>query len=140
MPFNMRTFYAALACNLGYVAAYTEQALLDQVVDLPGADGLDIQFNQFSGYLQVESGGVKNMHYWFVESMHVDPVDAPVAFWTNGTATRTQDHLFYLTHFFAIFKGGPGCSGLLGFMTEMGPFQPTADLSLKMNEYAWNQV
>ena len=36
------------------------------------------------------------MHYWFVESME-DPANAPVAFWTNG---------------------GPGCSGLLGFMTE----------------------
>lgn len=45
---------------------------------------------------RVITGGSKEMHYWFVESME-DPANAPVAFWTNG---------------------GPGCSGLLGFMTE----------------------
>ena len=90
MLFDTRTFYASLAWTLGCVSAYTEQALLDQVVDLPGTDGLDIQFNQFSGYLQVESGGLNNMHYWFVESMHVDPAEAPVAFWTNGKVSSCQ--------------------------------------------------
>lgn len=60
----------------------------------------------------------KNMHYWFVESMN-DPAKDPVAFWSNG---------------------GPGCSGLIGFMTEQGPFRPNADMSLSFNEYAWNQV
>jgi hypothetical protein len=74
--------------------AYTEQALADQVTNLPGAEKLELGFNQFSGYLTVD--GSKEMHYWFVESME-DPANAPVAFWTNG---------------------GPGCSGLLGFMTE----------------------
>ncbi|RYG65898.1 S10 family peptidase [archaeon] len=54
----------------------------------------------------------------FVESMN-QPTTDPLAFWTNG---------------------GPGCSGLIGFMTEQGPFRPNADLTLKMNEYAWNQV
>lgn len=57
------------------------------------------------------------MHYWFVESMS-NPATDPVAFWTNG---------------------GPGCSGLIGFMTEQGPFRPLEDGSLKMNDYAWNQ-
>jgi carboxypeptidase C (cathepsin A) len=27
-----------------------------------------------------------------------------------------------------------------GFMTEQGPFKPNADLSLSLNEYAWNQI
>lgn len=40
-----------------------------------------------------------------------------VAFWTNG---------------------GPGCSGLIGFLTEQGPFRPKADLSLTMNQFSWN--
>lgn len=57
------------------------------------------------------------MHYWMVESMS-DPANSPTAFWTNG---------------------GPGCSGLIGFMTEQGPFRPNADKTLTLNEYAWNQ-
>jgi len=49
-----------------------------------------------------------------------NPTADPLAFWTNG---------------------GPGCSGLIGFMTEMGPFRPNADGTLKSNyDYAWNKV
>jgi len=105
-----------VASLLGTQATYTDEALADQITDLPGAENLDINFNQFSGYLTVD--GTKQMHYWFVESMN-DPANSPVAFWTNG---------------------GPGCSGLLGFLTEQGPFRPNKDMSLSMNEYAWNQV
>jgi carboxypeptidase C (cathepsin A) len=38
------------------------------------------------------------MHYWFVESENAPDTD-PLAFWTNG---------------------GPGCSGMIGFLTEQG--------------------
>ena len=37
-------------------------------------------------------------------------------------------------------NGGPGCSGLIGFFTEQGPFKPMKDGSLSMNEFAWNKV
>ena len=105
-----------LALQAAFGAAYTPEALADQVTNLPGAEGLDIKFNQFSGYLTVN--GTKNMHYWMVESMG-NPSTDPVTFWTNG---------------------GPGCSGLLGFLGEQGPFRPQKDLSLKFNEYSWNTV
>lgn len=106
--------FAAFATSS--VSGYTEKALADQVTNLPGAENLDIPFNQFSGYLNISE--TKQMHYWMVESMN-DPATDPIAFWTNG---------------------GPGCSGLLGFMSEQGPFRPQKDMSLAFNDYAWNKV
>jgi carboxypeptidase C (cathepsin A) len=37
-------------------------------------------------------------------------------------------------------NGGPGCSGLIGFLTEQGPFRPNKDMSIKLNDFAWNKV
>ena len=101
----------------GALADYTPEALKDQVLNLPGAEKLDVNFNQFSGYLNIN--GTKNNHYWLVESTN-NPATDPVAFWTNG---------------------GPGCSGLLGFLTEQGPFRTdNKDLTLSANPYSWNTV
>jgi len=59
------------------------------------------------------------MHYWVVESQ-TDPANDPIAFWTNG---------------------GPGCSGLLGFLTELGPFRTdNKDLTLSLNPWSWNKI
>jgi hypothetical protein len=80
------------------VAAYTDEATRDKIQSLPGAEDLDITFNQFSGYLDIPES--KHMHYWydmmaikhihlsqlicrFVESMN-NPTEDPIAFWTNG--------------------------------------------------------
>ena len=68
----------------------TPEALADQVVNLPGTEGLDIKFNQFSGYLDIPgtSGSLsKHMHYWFVESEQ-NPSSDPLGFWTNGGPVR----------------------------------------------------
>lgn len=111
---------ATVVSTLVGAIEYTKEALADQVLNLPGAEGLVVPFNQFSGYIHLngtKSGTqTKHMHYWLVESMS-DPASSPVAFWTNG---------------------GPGCSGLLGALTEQGPFRPKQDLSLELNPYAWN--
>ena len=112
----MIALIAIFACLGSALADYTPEALADQVFNLPGAENLDFKFNQFSGYLKVNN--TKNLHYWFVESMS-NPAKDPLAFWTNG---------------------GPGCSGLLGFLTEQGPFRPNKDMSLSFNEYTWNSV
>lgn len=78
----------ALLCLsvVSIIAAYTDNAVADQIVNLPGAENLDIDFNQFSGYLQIPGNDPninKNMHYWFVESKS-DPANDPIAVWTNG--------------------------------------------------------
>jgi len=115
-----RTFAATVALVASFAALvrgdYTPEALADEVKNLPGAENLDFNFRQFSGYLKVSD--TKNMHYWFVESSRSPSTD-PVAFWTNG---------------------GPGCSGLLGFLTEQGPFRVNKDMSLKYNPYSWNTI
>jgi carboxypeptidase C (cathepsin A) len=99
-----------------HAVEYGQEALSDEVTELPGLND-EVTFRQFSGYIPVSDSG-KNIHYWFVEAEE-NPETAPVVFWTNG---------------------GPGCSGLLGFMTEMGPFRPQADLSLELNEWRWNKL
>jgi hypothetical protein len=53
----------------------------------------------WSGYMQIDNGK-KNIHYLFVESQN-DPSTDPLILW---------------------FNGGPGCSSMLGFMQEHGPF------------------
>ena len=94
-------FFVTVVCGL-----YTA----DEVINLPGTENLGpLSFKQFSGYLSIPgiNGKLsKNMHYWFVQSESADPTNAPLTFWTNG---------------------GPGCSGLIGFFTEQGPFRPQAD-------------
>jgi carboxypeptidase C (cathepsin A) len=105
-----------LSLPISYAFDYTDEALSDQLITLPGLNW-NPNFNQFSGYLNLE-GTKKFIHYWLVES-ETDPQNAPLVFWTNG---------------------GPGCSGLIGFMTEQGPFRPDIDGNLQPNPYAWNKI
>lgn len=39
----------ALFCSASTAAAYSDRALEDQITNLPGAENLEIDFNQFSG-------------------------------------------------------------------------------------------
>ena len=66
----------------------------------------------------MDIGGGKEIFYWFVESQR-DPSVDPLVLWTNG---------------------GPGCSGLTGFLSEQGPFRAAADGKLTPNRYAWNKI
>lgn len=96
---------------------YTDAAKDDVIHHLPGLHHQP-NFRQFSGYLEVDAEKGRNIFYWFTES-EKDPANAPVLFWTNG---------------------GPGCSGLLGFLTEQGAFRVTRDgQRLEENPYAWNK-
>eukprot|EP01035_Chromulina_nebulosa_P020399 gene20399-26470_t len=70
-------------------------------------------FNIVNGYTE------KALLDQIIDLPENDPANDPLVFWTNG---------------------GPGCSGLIGFMTEQGPFRPLADNTLKLNDYAWNKV
>ena len=96
----------------GARVAYTPAQLKLEITGLPGQPA--VGFRQFSGYVDIPGRG--SLFYWFVESMDA-PKSDPVLLWTNG---------------------GPGCSGLTGFLTEHGPFRPTADGNLALNAHSWN--
>jgi len=93
----------------------TEAALAAHIDYIPGLL-FEPNFLQFSGFLDI--GDSKRIFYWMVESQG-DPANDPVVFWTNG---------------------GPGCSGLLGFLMEMGPYRVNAKLELYENPDAWNKI
>jgi carboxypeptidase C (cathepsin A) len=96
---------------------YTDEAMLDLVTDLPGLS-YDPGFKQFSGYLTVDEDHGRKIHYWYVESQG-SPSEDPVVYWTNG---------------------GPGCSGLLAFGYEHGPYFYSQTGKLSPNPYSWNKV
>eukprot|EP00757_Euglenozoa_sp_SAG-D1_P022446 gene22446-161_t len=93
--------------------------LKDEIVDLPGAP--KVSFKMYSGYLTVDAASGRQLFYMFAESQN-DPASDPVALWLNG---------------------GPGCSSLIGFFDEHGPFRPTfASGGTELEELpaAWNKV
>lgn len=84
-----------------FCSAVNGAAVADKFTSLPdnngGADHV-MASNSYSGYLDVTS--TKKLHYVFVES-ELSPSTDPVVIW---------------------FNGGPGCSSMLGFMQENGPY------------------
>ncbi|RHZ38159.1 hypothetical protein DYB26_005991 [Aphanomyces astaci] len=104
---------AATGVLLAVVAASSPH----KITSLPGYnDAKPINFDQYAGHIPLPSNGQK-MFYWLVES-ESNPSTDPLVLWLNG---------------------GPGCSSLSGFFTELGPFVVQSDLSVKRNPYAWNR-
>lgn len=91
----------------------------DEVKQLPGLDHKP-GFRHFSGYLEADDRKPTNRfwHYWFVESQSGDAANDPLVLWLNG---------------------GPGCSSLLGLLTELGPFRVNPNDTVGPNPYAWNK-
>lgn len=110
--FQLISVFLALSSALEYS---TTAAAGDEITNLPGL-GYEIKFKQYSGYVTLPNA--RQIFYWYVESEN-NPSTDPLLLWTNG---------------------GPGCSGLSGFMTEMGPFRPNKDGTLAPNPYAWNKL
>ena len=74
-------------------------------------------FAVYSGYVSIP-GTNKENHYLLVESQN-DWATDPLIIW---------------------FNGGPGCSSMLAFMQENGPYsQDDATGDLVKNEYSWNR-
>ena len=96
----------------------TPAGLADLVTALPGLPA-SYTGKIYSGFIPLDAAATKKMFYWHVESLSPTQGTDPLVIWTNG---------------------GPGCSGLVGFMTEQGPFRPTADGNLTLNPHSWNHL
>uniref|UniRef100_A0A7S3KQX2 Carboxypeptidase n=1 Tax=Euplotes crassus TaxID=5936 RepID=A0A7S3KQX2_EUPCR len=71
----------------------------------------------YSGYLEIPNKQRK-LHYVFAESQN-DPATDPLVIW---------------------FNGGPGCSSMLGFIQEHGPYSmPDGDPNFYENPNSWNK-
>lgn len=96
----------------------SKEAQSDLITSLPGLSSREMaKRRMFSGYIPVD-GSNRELFYWFIESDH-GLANRPVILWTNG---------------------GPGCSGLLGLLTEQGPFYPGKHGKLIPNDYAWTRL
>lgn len=101
-----------------YTAAQSNQMSRKQSDRIWGLPGLtyNLNFRQYSGYLTGVPGNY--LHYWLVESQS-NPISDPLVLWLNG---------------------GPGCSSLMGLLSELGPFHPNPDgKTLFDNAYSWNK-
>jgi cathepsin A (carboxypeptidase C) len=109
-------FYTSWLLAWSFVSLCSGAPAEDEVTSLPGLN-FQINFRQYSGYL--DGGGGRQLHYWFVESQN-EPATDPVVLWLTG---------------------GPGCSSLIGFLAENGPFHVLDDGSaLYNNTYSWNTI
>ncbi|XP_022107550.1 lysosomal protective protein-like [Acanthaster planci] len=105
--------FVQMQVSLGPISA---QPTADEVKSLPGLSG-PLSSKQYSGYLQ--ASGTIRLHYWFVESQG-KPAEDPVLLWLNG---------------------GPSCSSISGYLTELGPYWVNSDgKTLSANDFSWNKV
>lgn len=110
--FILFTFATLAALSLGQATSQTFLGSQDEVTSLPGLS-FKPKFRHYSGYL--ETVNQTYLHYWFFESQN--STNDPVVLWLNG---------------------GPGCSSVLGSLTEQGPINIKPDGRLVENAYAWN--
>jgi len=100
---------------LGIAVAKIGTAEEDFVAEMPLIGALLTK--TYSGYLAVGDSKTKELHYVLVESQNSPRTD-PLLIWYNG---------------------GPGCSSLLGFMQENGPYIiDDGEKLIQPNPAPWN--
>ena len=90
----------------------------DKVTTLNALPGWpdEADFGIYSGFIQIPTTS-KSIHYVFLESQK-NATEDPIVIW---------------------FNGGPGCSSMLGFLQETGPYVlMDGGTNYTKNEYAWN--
>eukprot|EP01090_Pellita_catalonica_P021974 TRINITY_DN8373_c0_g2_i1.p1 TRINITY_DN8373_c0_g2~~TRINITY_DN8373_c0_g2_i1.p1 ORF type:complete len:478 (-),score=46.60 TRINITY_DN8373_c0_g2_i1:69-1502(-) len=99
------------------VALFTIAVESGLISSLPGL-AFPPPFKQYAGYKTVDEEHGRALFYWFAESQSTPEFD-PVVLWLTG---------------------GPGCSSLIAFLSENGPFRPNiGGETLRKDPYSWNQ-
>lgn len=139
MTLALYFWFLAVASHVSFVQSsnfnHTDEALADLVTSLPGLPNSTLSSNTnssldltlFSGFLEITSNNL--LYYSLVESQSDSPSTDPLIIWVNA---------------------GPGCSGMVSFLTEFGPFRlispasgdPSADTHhhLERNPFSWSSL
>ena len=108
----LKTFALTLVGLASFASAYPAG---DLVTKLDQMD--DLSFGLYSGYVDIPNTKM-SLHYMAALSRGKKETD-PLVIW---------------------FNGGPGCSSMLGFSQENGPYALNDDDTIfRSNDYAWNQ-
>ena len=98
-----------------FAAMVSSAPAADQVLYLPGMGDFNT-YGVYSGYLNIPSSN-KMLHYMFAQSQN-QPTTDPLVIW---------------------FNGGPGCSSLLGYLQEHGPWViEDGQSEFHANYWSWN--
>ena len=109
----MRQTSIAVLALLGLTKAKPVEEI---VQSLPGMPAFDT-FGVYSGYVPIKDT-TKNIHYLLVESQN-DWKNDPLIIWYNG---------------------GPGCSSMLGWIQEHGPYlMLNGETTFTKNDWSWNK-
>ncbi|PWA95989.1 serine carboxypeptidase-like 27 [Artemisia annua] len=114
---SLFVFVLCLSC----VVLGTSTYLLDKIDKLPGQPA-NVDFDQYSGYVNVNKESGRSLFYWLTESpANRNPETRPLLLWLTG---------------------GPGCSSVaFGAAQEIGPLHINSDgKSLYVNPYSWNKL
>lgn len=81
----------------------------------PGICEIDPTIKSFSGYVDISPG--EHIFFWFFETRHGDPTQAPLTAWISG---------------------GPGSSSMRGLFQENGPCTIDSNGDVHSNPYSWS--
>jgi len=90
-------------------------AFCNKITNLPGYNGP--QLTQYTGYITINENTGKSLFYWLIES-ESNPATDPLIVW---------------------YQGGPGCSGLIGLFSEVGPYRPDYNGGIVYTDLSWTK-
>lgn len=131
MQTTRRVITLLLVVTLFFVQATLAASSKKRITTVPLLSGSATIPELYSGYLLARQSMDAHLFYFFVPSENKSPND-PVVVWLNGGILQTI--------FFKIFLQGPGCTSLVGFFFENGPFVLRDPNTVVVNPYSWHKA